>query len=143
MEDFSQYNGEGTTLRKVQLRLVDMMVEIDKVCRRHNIQYWLDCGTLLGAVRHGGFIPWDDDLDIAMLSSDYKRFLEIAPKELPESFFIQSKQTDPLWPRDYLRVRDNNSLFITKNEDFSKKGQAIYDVFDFYASRSKVEITEG
>lgn len=120
MEDFSKYNGEGTTLRKVQLRLLDMMVEIDKICRRHNIQYWLDCGTLLGAVRHGGFIPWDDDLDIAFLSSDLKRFLEIAPTELPESLFIQSRQTDPLWPRDYVRIRDNNSLFITSRDDFTK-----------------------
>lgn len=132
MEDFSQYNGEGTTLRKVQLRLVDMLVEIDKICRKHNIQYWLDCGTLLGAVRHGGFIPWDDDLDISMPTSDYKRFLEIAPKELPDSLFFQSKQTEPYWPRDYVRVRDNNSLFITKNDDFSKnyhKGLFV-DVFE-------------
>ena len=52
MEDYSQYNGEGTELRKVQLRLVDMLTEIDRICRKHGIRYWIDFGTLLGAVRH-------------------------------------------------------------------------------------------
>ena len=66
-EDFSKYNGEGTMLRKAQLRMLDILVEVDKVCKRHNIPYWVDYGTLLGAVRHGGFIPWDDDLDISMM----------------------------------------------------------------------------
>ena len=58
-EDFSKYNGEGTQLRKVQLRILDIMVAIDKVCRDNDIKYWLDYGSLLGAVRHKGFIPWD------------------------------------------------------------------------------------
>ena len=59
MEDYSKYNGEGTQLRKAQLCMLNILVEIDKICRKHNIPYWLDSGTLLGAVRHGGFIPWD------------------------------------------------------------------------------------
>ena len=87
MEDFSKYNGEGTMLRKAQLRMLDILIAVDKICRKHNIPYWLDYGTLLGAVRHGGFIPWDDDLDISMMKEDYDRFLTIASKELPEQFF--------------------------------------------------------
>ena len=82
MEDYSKYNGDGTTLRKMQLRILDILVEIDRICRKHDIKYWIDFGSLLGAVRHGGFIPWDDDIDVAMPSEDYQRFLEIAPKEL-------------------------------------------------------------
>lgn len=120
MEDFSQYNGEGTTLRKVQLKLVDMLLEIDKICRKHDIKYWLDFGTLLGAVRHEGFIPWDDDLDIAMPTEDLHRFIKVAPKELPESLFLQTKNSDPTFRRSLNKLRDNNSIFITKHEDFTK-----------------------
>jgi len=120
MEDFSQYNGEGTILRKVQLRLVDMLVEIDKICRKHNIQYWIDFGTLLGAIRHKGFIPWDDDVDVTMPTEDLLRFLEIAPKELPSSLFLQTKTSDPSFRRTLNKIRDNHSLYITPNEDFSK-----------------------
>lgn len=132
MEDFSQYNGEGTTLRKVQLRLVDILVEIDKICRRHNIQYWLDFGTLLGAVRHKGFIPWDDDVDIAMPTDDLKRFIALGTKELPSSLFIQTKISDPSFRRDIVRVRDKNTLFITPQDDFSidyNKGMFV-DIFE-------------
>lgn len=120
MEDFSQYNCEGTTLRKIQLRLLDILVEIDKICRKHDIKYWIDFGTLLGAVRHGGFIPWDDDIDVTMPTDDYHRFLEIAPKELPDTLFLQTKETDPSYPMLLNKVRDKNSFFITQHEDFTK-----------------------
>ena len=66
---------------------------VDHICRRHQIPYWLCSGTLLGAVRHGGFIPWDDDLDIAMLREDYERFLAVAGCELPPDMFLQTKET--------------------------------------------------
>ncbi|MBQ9471461.1 MAG: LicD family protein [Bacteroidales bacterium] len=132
MDDFSHINGEGTLLRKVQLRLLDILIEIDRICRKHNIQYWIDFGTLLGAVRHGGFIPWDDDIDISMPSEDYHRFLEIAPKELPDNLFLQTKETDPSYRLLIDKVRDKNSLYITKHEDFTKdynKGLYI-DIFE-------------
>lgn len=132
MEDFSQYNREGTTLRRIQLRLLAMLVEIDKICRKHDIRYWIDFGTLLGAVRHGGFIPWDDDLDIAMPSDELHRFLEIAPKELPKNMFLQTQSSDPSFYCTTNKVRDNNSLCITPGTDFSKdfnKGLFI-DIFE-------------
>ena len=107
-------------MRKVQLRLVEMLVEIDKICQKHGIQYWIDFGTLLGAVRHKGFIPWDDDLDIAFPSAELKRFIEIAPKELPDWLFLQTKKSDPSFGRTLNKIRDKNSLYIMPNEDFSK-----------------------
>lgn len=67
-------------LRSCQLKQLSILEEIDKICKRHNIEYWLDGGSLLGAIRHGGFIPWDDDIDIAMSLEDEKRFEQIAPK---------------------------------------------------------------
>ncbi|MBQ6070963.1 MAG: LicD family protein [Bacteroidales bacterium] len=109
MEDFSKYNGEGTMLRKAQLRMLDILIAVDKICRKHNIPYWLDYGTLLGAVRHGGFIPWDDDLDISMMKEDYDRFLTIASKELPEQFVVQNIHTEKYFPYAITRIVDLNS----------------------------------
>lgn len=132
MEDLSQYNPKGSTLRELQLRLLDILVEIDRICRKYNIQYWIDFGTLLGAVRHGGFIPWDDDVDISMPSEDYQRFLEIAPRELSEPYFLQTKETDPSYRLLLNKVRDKNSFFVTKHEDFtSDYNKGIYiDIFE-------------
>lgn len=110
MEDFSKYNGEGTMLRKAQLRMLDILVEIDRICRKHNIPYWIEYGTLLGAVRHGGFIPWDDDLDIAMMKEDYDRFLSIAPQELPDKFVVQNLDTEKYFPLSFTKIVDKHSV---------------------------------
>lgn len=61
-------------LRELQLRMLDILVVIDKICFENDIKYWLDGATLLGAVRNGGFVPWDDDIDISMLRDDYEKF---------------------------------------------------------------------
>ena len=68
------------SLRQLQLALLDILIEVDKFCRENDITYSLTYGTLLGAIRHKGFIPWDDDLDIMMPRKDFERFLELFPK---------------------------------------------------------------
>ena len=73
-------------LRKCQLANLEVLKRFIKVCEDHNLKYYAYCGTLLGAVRHGGFIPWDDDLDIAMFRNDFTKFMEIAPTELSDLY---------------------------------------------------------
>lgn len=77
-------------LRKLQLTQLEILVEIDRICKKHGIVYHLYAGTLLGAVRHGGFIPWDDDIDVCMIRSEYNRFLAIAINELRDEFMLDN-----------------------------------------------------
>ena len=91
----ARFNPDGSPLRRMQDRMTEMLREIDAICRRHNIRYWLCSGTLLGCIRHGGYIPWDDDLDIEVLREDYDRLMEILPRELPEHLRLQNHDTDP------------------------------------------------
>lgn len=87
-------DGSVLTVHDVQMKLLEMMRDIDAVCRKHDICYWLSGGSALGAVRHGGFIPWDDDMDISMMREDYEKFLTVVQKDLPEGYIFQSFDTD-------------------------------------------------
>lgn len=98
-------------LRKVQLTELEILKEMKRICERHGLHYYLACGTLLGAVRHEGFIPWDDDVDVVMPYRDYVRFIRIAKKELPEDYFIQNSFTDINYPRPFTKIRKNNTTF--------------------------------
>ena len=113
LEQFKQQQ-----LRTCQLKQLGILEEIDRICRKHNISYWLDGGSLLGAVRHGGFIPWDDDIDIAMPQDDARRFAEVAPKELPPPLRLQTPDTENT-REPIMKVRDLNSFYVEGNEDFS------------------------
>ena len=129
-EDFSKYNGEGTVLRRVQDRMLEILIEVDKICKAHNISYWLEGGTLLGAVRHGGFIPWDDDIDISLMREDYLRLIKILPKELSSNFVFQNEKTDKYYFLKFAKVRDRNSLLLDPLTNPKQKEQGIYiDIF--------------
>lgn len=77
--------------------MIKMLAEIDRICRKYDIRYYADWGTMLGAVRHKGFIPWDDDIDISMFRQDYVKFCQIAPKELPPNWEINNVYTSCEW----------------------------------------------
>ncbi len=92
-----------TAIKQAWAAVLDVLCEIERICKKYDIKYFADWGTFLGAVRHGGFIPWDDDLDICMLRDDYIRFREVADKELPKEFSIH----------DYER-KENHWLFLSR-----------------------------
>lgn len=124
-------------MRQIQLLSLEMLRLFDNICRKHEITYWLDYGTLLGALRHGGFVPWDDDMDISMLREDYERFVEIFPKEIEKNDFLKenlivSKLTTPHenFPED-CNVLDilNGGTFILFFQCAFKKPYVHFDVF--------------
>ena len=104
-------------LRAIQLKELAILKEIHQVCQKHHIDYWLDGGTILGAVRHGGFIPWDDDIDIAMRKEDIPRFVEAATTDLPSWLYLQTPEKDPS-RLPMLKVRDNDSFLVEAGDDF-------------------------
>lgn len=89
-----RYNPDGSALRRTQLELLEILKVLDGICKEHNIEWWLSSGTLLGAARHQGFIPWDDDIDIVMLRKDFKRFDKIMRNYQSEEYVYHSMSTD-------------------------------------------------
>lgn len=96
-------------LKKVQLEL---LIEFDKICRENKLNYQLFSGTLLGAVRHSGFIPWDDDIDVCMLRKDYEKFIEISKGNINQKYFLQTFETDKFYMHNYAKLRKNGTLII-------------------------------
>jgi len=129
-----RFNPDGSLLRRQQMRMLEILLEVDRICKKHDIKYWLSSGTLIGAARHKGFIPWDDDLDIEMLWDDYKRLMKVLPDELPETMALQNTKTDPNYFCFYAKVRDRRSHLEESNRyDRVWREQGIYiDVFPFY-----------
>ena len=133
-----RYNPEGSPKREVQHRLVEILVEFDRICRAEGLTYFLDYGTLLGAYRHGGFIPWDDDVDVSMPSADYRRFQQVAPAMLSEGFFLQTRLSDKeaRMGHGLMKIRRDGTLSINRASDFHvtyHRGISI-DIFESVAT---------
>ena len=118
-------------LRKLQKTELEMLIELDRICRKYDIEYSLDGGTLLGAIRHNGFIPWDDDADVVMLRPEYDKFYEACKKELDKDrFFLQDYRTDSKYRWGYSKMRRNGTLFLREGQEHVKCNQAIFvDLF--------------
>lgn len=99
---------EFEKVRKVQ---VEILIEFDRICQKNNIHYNLYFGTMLGAVRHQGFIPWDDDIDVAMTRENYNKFLSVYSKDLENDYFVQTYESDPNFFRPFARVRKNDTIY--------------------------------
>lgn len=120
-----------TSLRDTQQALYTLLQEFDRVCRELSIPYVLFAGTMLGAVRHQGFIPWDDDLDVMMLRSDYDRFLREAERVLNREKFFLQKEFSQHWPMFFSKLRLNGTTYLEKyHPKDSRSHQGVYmDIF--------------
>lgn len=107
--------------------------EIKRICDENNIKYFIIAGTLLGAVRHKGFIPWDDDMDIGMLREDYERFIHLAEKKLGEDFFLQTTDTDASYGLNFAKVLLKGTKLVEQSAGNLAKNGIFVDVFPFDA----------
>ena len=108
--------------------LLTALKDFDAVCQKYNLRYILHGGTCLGAIRHNGFIPWDDDVDIAMLRSDYEKFLLVAPEEFGDQYTIRTYKTDSAMLTNVMKIEINHSGF-TRESGVHENGGAFLDVF--------------
>ncbi len=118
-------------LRKIQLKQLEMLVEVDRICKKHKIRYNIIAGTLLGAVRHGGYIPWDDDADVAMLRPEYEKFRRVCSTELDSSrFYFQDHRNTDGYRWGYGKLRRKGTLFLRENQEHMPYEQGIFiDIF--------------
>ncbi len=118
-------------LRKVQLTQLEILKEFKRVCDENGLKYWLDSGTCLGAVRHGGFIPWDDDIDVGMLRDDYEKFIEIYPQKGDEKYSLHCWKTDKTHSYPFAKLRKVGTKYLESRDD-SKGNCGIYiDIFPY------------
>lgn len=128
-----------TQTEQVKRAQMDLLMEVDRICRKHNLKYFLTGGTLLGAIRHNGFIPWDDDLDIAMMRPDYDRMMEIMKTELDPAYFVHNWHTDPASPHSFSKLKIRGTHYPEGLAQGSAMNDSIYiDIFPYdYAPESK------
>lgn len=118
-------------LRSVQLVQLEMLEEVDRICKKFDIKYNIIAGTLLGAVRHGGYIPWDDDADVALLREEYEKFRDVCETELDKSrFYFQDHRNTPGYRWGYGKLRRKNTLFLREYQEHMPYEQGIFiDIF--------------
>lgn len=116
-------------LRKSQIKILD---EIVRICTLENINYFLDYGTLLGAVRHKGYIPWDDDIDIGMLREDYEKFLKVAPLKLKDEFILCYYKTEPNHWHTFAKIRLKDTVMLEEGNKHLDMNFGIWvDIFPY------------
>ena len=130
--------------RKVWDIQKELLLELDKICKKHHLKYFVDSGTLLGAVRHQGFIPWDDDIDVVMLREDYDQLIAECSDEFKGKFFLQSAYSDSGYFRGHAQLRNSETAAILEGEgEHVLFNQGIFiDIFplDFHSKYQIIDI---
>ncbi len=129
------------TLRQIQLIQLEMLMEVDRICKKCNIHYNIIAGTMLGAVRHGGYIPWDDDADVALLREEYVKFRRACKTELDTSrFYFQDHNETMGYRWGYGKLRRKDTLFLREHQEHMPYDQGIFiDIFPLdYVSNSQI-----
>lgn len=117
-------------MKKVWACELNLLGQFREVCEKHSLKFWIDSGTLLGAVRHGGFIPWDDDLDVVMLREDYDRLLSVADDEFKSPYIFQTAYNQRDFVRGHAQLRDSRTTAIIPCETGRRFNQGIFiDIF--------------
>lgn len=118
-------------LKQIQKIELEMLLEVDRICKENSIRYTIIGGTLLGAVRHGGFIPWDDDADVAMLRPEYEKFCSVIDEKLDSSrFYFQNIERTEGYRWGYAKLRRKGTLFLRENQEDMGYEQGIFlDIF--------------
>ena len=123
---------EQKTLKKLQENQLEILNEIERICKKNNINFFLVGGTLLGAVRHKGYIPWDDDLDIGMMREDFIKFRNIVANDLDNKYFFDFYDTDKDYYLPFAKVRKNNTTFNEEiSKDYDNHKGIFVDIFPF------------
>lgn len=119
-----------TTLRKLQLTQLEILKVFDQFCKRNDLKYSLYAGSLLGAVRHKGFIPWDDDLDVCMARSDYERFLTLWEANPTNGYILQNKENSKYFDQSFTKIRKDHTTFLQDEWEIGNHHTGIFlDVF--------------
>lgn len=124
------YDALGVDIKDVQKIQFEILKEFDRICKENGIKYQLFAGTLLGAVRHKGFVPWDDDIDVCLLRCDYEKFLEVCAANLDSAYFLQTYESDRNYIGQFAKIRKKNTVFVEKATAECDIHQGIFiDVF--------------
>lgn len=127
---YRQYDEE--ILKKIKETEKEILLKFVSICEKYNLNYFVVFGTLLGTIRHKGFIPWDDDIDVGMLRKDYEKFLEVAQQECGEEFFLQTVDTDSNYHLYFAKLRKMDSIFIENSLQKADSTSGFYiDIFPY------------
>ena len=127
-------------LKKVHLAQLDLLIELKRVCDKNGIKFWLAYGSMLGAVRHKGFIPWDDDLDVAMTRADYKKLRAACDKDLDPEYEYQDWDVDTAFGFGYAKLRIRGTHFVEQNAVDSSAHNGIFiDIFPYDNGAPSIE----
>lgn len=123
---------DSSALKKLQSIELEILLTVSDFCKTHGISWFMDAGTLLGAARHSGFIPWDDDIDIGMLRQDYDRFVDLAQHGLPDGYELQTFENNEVFAGHFAKVCKTGTEFRTKETAEAGNRQGIFiDIFPY------------